>query len=124
MRKAAQWIEKIPPMADGRVLELSLLTSKNVPDIDEEYDATIVQATIEQEDSETIERIQEEVRISEVPPVPKMHKESQTSTPKQSAYVPPDKRRVTFDQTTHHNWWEARGQTFTANKTRGRKWGL
>ena len=101
LRKAAQWIEQIPPLADGRVLELSLLTSKNVPDIDEEYEATIVQATIDQEEAETIERIQEEeeVRIREVSLKPEKHKERQTSTPKQSAYVPPNKRRVTFDQT-------------------------
>ena len=58
LRKAAQWIEKIPPSEDGKVLELSLLTSNNVPDIDEDYDATIIQATIDQEEVETIEQIQ------------------------------------------------------------------
>ena len=100
LRKAAQWIEQIPPTEDGKALELSLLTSKEVPEIDEEYDMTIVQATIEQEEADTIARIQEEeVRIREVSPEPEKSPERQTSTPRQSAYVPPDKRRVTFDQT-------------------------
>ena len=100
LRKAAQWIEKIPPLADGKALELSLLTSKDVPDMDEEYDAIIVQATIDQEEADTLERIQEEdERNREVSPEPDKPKEQQTSTPRQSAYVHPDKRRVTFDQT-------------------------
>ena len=104
LRKAAQWIEQIPPMEDGRALELSLLTSKEVPEIDEDYDMTIVQATIEQEEADTIARIQEEeVRIREVSPEPEKSPERQTSTPRQSAYVPPDKRRVTFDQTERLN---------------------
>ena len=105
LRKAAQWIEKIPPLADRRALELSLLTSKNVPEIDEEYDMTIVQATIDKVEVDTLERIQQEedVRIREVSPEPEKSPERQTSTPKQSAYVPPDKRRVTFDQTERLN---------------------
>ena len=102
LRKAGQWVEQIPPLSDGSVLQLSLLTSENVPDIDEDYDATIIQATIDQEEAETITRIQEEegARIREVSPEPeKRQGQQQTSTPKVSAYVPPEKRRVTFDQT-------------------------
>ena len=92
LRKAAQWIKKIPPLADGRIIELSLLTSNNVPDINEEYGATIVQATIDQEEAETIQRIQEEeeVHIREVSPEPGKHQERQTSTPNQPTF--PQKR--------------------------------
>ena len=97
--KAMKWIRKKPEQEDGTVLELSLLTSNNVPDVDEEYDATIVQATIDQEEVETIERIQTiEDRSRDVSPEPEKRPGRQTSTPRQSDHTLQDKRRVTFDQ--------------------------
>ena len=102
--KAMRWIEKITTLEDGTVLELSLLTSNGVPEVDEEYDATIVQATIDQEEVETIARIhEEEDRIRDVSPEPEKHPGCQTSSPKQSAYTPHEKRRVTFNQSDRVN---------------------
>ena len=72
--KATRWIEKIPALEDGTALELSLLTSNNVPDVDEEYDASFVQAAIDQEEVETIGRIhEEEDRARDVSPEPEKH---------------------------------------------------
>ena len=90
--KAMRWVEKIPALEDGTVLKLSLLTLNNFPDVDEEYDASIVQATIDQEEVETIERIhEEEDRARDVSPGPEKHPGRQTSTPRQPAYSSPEK---------------------------------
>ena len=40
--KAVRWVDQIPARDDGTEVELSLLTSENVPEVDEEYDNTII----------------------------------------------------------------------------------
>ena len=95
-------MDQIPAREDGTEVEFSLLTSENVPEVDEEYDNTIIQAAIDQEEVEVIERIfktedRPQTRGRDVSPEPEKHPERKTSTPRQAAYSS-KKRRVTFDQ--------------------------
>ena len=60
LSKAIRTVEQIPTLEEGTVLELSLLTSENVPEVDEEYDHAITKATIDQEEVEVIQWIHDE----------------------------------------------------------------
>ena len=113
LEKAVRWVDQIPALEDGTVLELSLLTSCDVPEVDEEYDNTIIKATIDQEEVETIERIfeEEKTRERDVSPEPEKHPGRKTSTPRQPAYSPPEKRRVFFNQSDRLNTIRQRRET-------------
>ena len=74
LEKAVRWVDQIPAQEDGTVLELSLLTSGNVPEVDKECDNTIIRVTIDQE--ETIRRVfevEDKVHERDVSPEPEKH---------------------------------------------------
>ena len=89
--RAIRWVEEIPTLTDGTVLELLMLASDEVPPIDEEYDNTIIHATIDQEEQEIVQQVYEQEdrpdsRARDVSPEPEKHPQAMTSTPCRSPF--------------------------------------
>ena len=109
LERAIRWVEEIPTLEDGTVLELSLLASEDVPPTEEEYDNTIIRATIDQEEQEIVQQVYEQEdrpnsRARDVSPEPEKHPQDMTSTPKRSPFSTTEevggtkkKKQVSYD---------------------------
>ena len=89
--KASRWVEEIPTLEDGTVLELSMLASEDVPPTDDEYDNTIIRATIDHKEQEIVQQVYEQEdlpdsRARDVSQEPENHPQAITSTPRRSPF--------------------------------------
>ena len=105
--KAIQWVEEIPTLADGTVLKLSMLASDEFQPVDEEYDNTIIRATIDQEEQEIVQQVHEQEdrpdsRARDVSPELEKNPQARTSTPRRSPFSIKEeggtkKKQVSYD---------------------------